>query len=363
MDSKERVGAVLLDLCKAFDLVDHSLLLSKISMYHTDNTSLRWFESYLHDQTPRCCINGSLSDTLPITQGIPQGSILGPILFLLYINDLPLAIPDCNVDIYADDTTLWMANSNPLHIQHGLQGCLNKANHWFSLKKMVPNAKKTKQLLVGTKQKLSYRANPSLNLSLRGTEIEEAVNEKLLGVKIDKHLNWNSHIDYMITKLNSRVNLRKRVRKYLNLSLRNFLYNALIKPIFEYCCSVWGNTKIDNLQRLLRIKKRCARVILNAATERTVRLFKRLGWIPISDIIEQRKLCIMHNIIHEKCPDYFNHYIRCVKNRRHYKTRASTNMDLSTPFFSTMTGKRSFLASGTRIWNSQDSSIRGLTSL
>ena len=100
-------------------------------------------------------------------------------------------------------TTLRMANSNPLHIQ--LQGNLNKANHWFLLNKMVPNAKKIKQLLLGTKQKLSYCTNPSLNLSLQGTEIKEAVNEKLLGVKIDKHLNWNSHIDYMITKLNSRV--------------------------------------------------------------------------------------------------------------------------------------------------------------
>ena len=90
--------------------------------------------------------------------------------------------------------------------------------------------------------------NPSLNLSLQGTEIKEDVNEKLLGVKIDKHLNWNSHIDYMITKLNSTVNLLKRTRKYLNLSLRNLPYNALIKPIFEYCCcSVWGNAKIDNL--------------------------------------------------------------------------------------------------------------------
>ena len=316
-------------------------------MYHTDNTSLRWFESYLHDRTQRCCINGSLSDALPITRGVPQGSILGPILFFLHINDLPLAIPDCNVDIYADDTTLWMANSNPLHIQ--LQGNLNKANHWFLLNKMVPNAKKTKQLLLGTKQKLSYCTNPSLNLSLRGTEIEEVVNEKLLGVKIDKHLNWNSHIDYMITKLNSRVNLLKRPRKYLNLSLRNLQYNTLIKPIFEYCCSVWGNTKIDNLQRLPIIQKCCARVILNASTERSVGHFKRLGWIPISDIIEQRKLCIMHNIIHGKCPDYFNHYICYVKNRHRYTTWASTNMDLSTPFFSTMTGKRSFLASNTKI--------------
>ena len=132
------------------------------------------------------------------------------------------------MDIYADDTTLWMANSNPLHIQHGLLKGREVSTKRItgSLNKMVPNAKKTKQLFLGTKQKLSYCTNPSLNLSLRGTEIEEAVNEKLFGVKIDKHLNWNSHIDYMITKLNSRVNLLKRARKYLNLSLRNLLYNA-----------------------------------------------------------------------------------------------------------------------------------------
>ena len=126
---------------------------------------------------------------------------------------------------------------------------------------------------------------------------------------------------------------------------------------------MWGNTKIDNLQRLLIIQKSCARVILNAGTERSVGLFKRLGWIPISDIIEQRKLCIMHNIIHGKCPNYFNHYIRYVKNRHRYTTRASTNTDLSTPFISAMTGKRSFLASGTRLWNNLDSATRGLTSL
>ncbi|RMX56322.1 hypothetical protein pdam_00019255 [Pocillopora damicornis] len=196
------------------------------------------------------------------------------------------------------------SNSNPLHIQHGLQGSLNKVNHWFSLNKMVPNAKKTKQLLLGTKQKLSYCADPSLNLSL------------------------------------------------------NLLYNALIKPIFEYCCSVWGNTKI-----ILIVQKHCARIILNAGTERSVGLFKRLGWIPITDIIEQRKLCIIHNIIQGKCPDYFNHYICYVKNRHRYTTWASTNMDLSTPFFSTMTSKCSFLASGTRLWNNLDSATRDHTSL
>jgi len=183
--------------------------------------------------------------SLPITRGVPRGFILGPVLFLLYINDLPLAIADCNVDIYADDTTIWMTKSNlPIFCisYMDFREGLNKADHWFSLNRMVPNAKKTKQLLIGNKQKLSYCTNPLLNLSLRGTEIEEVVNKKLLGVKIDKHINWNNHIDYMITKLNSRVSLLKRAKKYLNLSLRKLLYNALINPIFEHYCSMWGNT-------------------------------------------------------------------------------------------------------------------------
>ena len=177
MDSKELVGAVLLDLGKAFNLVDHSLLLSKISMYHTDNTSLRWVESYLHDQTQRCCINGSLSDTLPITQGIPQGKSQQSKSLVLAKQDGPKSKED------------------------------KIATSWNQAKTF-----------------LLYKPN-QLNLSLRGTEIKEAMNKKLLRVKIDKHLHWNSHIDYMITKLDSRVNL-KRARKYLNLSLRNLLYNA-----------------------------------------------------------------------------------------------------------------------------------------
>ena len=181
----------------------------------------------------------------------------------------------------------------------------SRQTRWFQMQR------KQNSYLLEPRKNFPTAQTHHLTFTLRGIEIEEAVNEKLLGVKIDKHLNWNNRIDYIITKLNSRVNLFKRARKYLNLSYKNLLYNALIKSIFEYCCSVWGNNKIDNIQRLLRIKKRCARVILNAGIERTVGLFKRLGWIPISDIIEQRKLCIIHG----KCPDYFNQYIRYVKYR------------------------------------------------
>ena len=121
----------------------------------------------------------------------------------------------------------------------------------------------------------------------------------LLGVKLaDTHLDWDNHIDYIIIKLNSRIGLLKRAKKYLNLSERKLLYNALIKPILEYCCSVWGNTKKYNLLRLLRIQRRCAPIILDAnISASSVDLFSRLGWIPIENIIELRKLCVMHNTV------------------------------------------------------------------
>ena len=159
---------MLLDLSKAFDLVDHDLLLSKIDKYHVTNTSQEWFrfKSYLSNRTQRCCINGSLSDALVLARGVPQGSILGPILFSLYINDLPIGIPNSNVDIYADVTTIWETNSDPLLIQRGLQDSLDRTSSWLSLNKMVPNTKKTKHLIIGTVQKLLHSGNISLDLSL-----------------------------------------------------------------------------------------------------------------------------------------------------------------------------------------------------
>ena len=110
----------------------------------------------------------------------------------------------------------------------------------LSLNKMVPNTKKTKYLIIGTVQKLLHSRNPSLDLTLCGTPIEEAKDEKLLGVKIDKHLNWDNHIDFLIDKLNSRICLLKRAKTHFDYRLRNLSYNTLIRPSIEYCCTVWG---------------------------------------------------------------------------------------------------------------------------
>ena len=122
----------------------------------------------------------------------------------VYINNLPLNIPEANVDVYADDRTLWKSGDKCIKIQNDLQSSLNCANVWFEQNHMKPNIKKTKHFLIGTHQKLRRASISSLKLNLNGTAVE-AVNEKLLGVKLDRNLSWNDHVDYLMKKLNSRI--------------------------------------------------------------------------------------------------------------------------------------------------------------
>ena len=121
MDESNLVGVVLLDLSKAFDLVDHDILLSKISVYQASTMSIKWFKSYLSERSQVCSVSGSLSAPLTVSCGVPQGSILGPVLFSLYIHDLPLNVPEANVDVYAGDTTLWKSGDKCIKIQNDLQ--------------------------------------------------------------------------------------------------------------------------------------------------------------------------------------------------------------------------------------------------
>ena len=163
--------------------------------------------------------------------------------------------------------------------------------------------------------------NPTLNLHLNGNRIEEAKDEKLLGVKIDKHISWHNHIEYLIGKLNCRIHLLKRAKGYLNLHCRKLLFNALIKAVFEYCCSVWGNAPNDQLLRILRVQKRCSRLILDASFhDNSVQLFKKLQWMSIDDVIRMKKLCMMFKIANGECPHYFTSYTTYVKNTHSYNT-------------------------------------------
>ena len=214
---------------------------------------------------------------------------------------------------------------------------------------MVSNAKKTKHLIT-TRQKLQHVIHPTLDLYLNGNRVEEAEDEKLLGVRIDNHLTWHSHIEYLIGKLNSRIYLLKRAKGYFNLHCRKLLFNALVKPIFEYCCSVWGNAPNEQLLTILRVQKRCSRLILDARLlDNSAQMFQKLQWLAIDDIIRIKKLSMMFKIVNKKCPDYFTSFRTYIKNTHSYNTRLSSSNALAVPKCQTNAGLRTFHASVTRL--------------
>ena len=154
-------------------------------------------------------------------------------------------------------------------------------------------------------------------------------------------------------------NLQNRTLDYVslkskglfNLCLQEMLFNAIIKPVLEYCCTVWGNCTVDNLQGVLRLQKRCASLILDADThENSVKLFNKLDWLPLDDIISIRKLCMLHKINQRHCPAYFNNYIEYICNTHNYNTRSVSNNNIRTPACKRNSGLRTFHSSACVLW-------------
>ena len=177
------VGSPFIDLQKAFDLVDLDILLKKIiSILGLSGTSLTWFRSYLYDRNILTLINNVLSSKLPVTHGVPQGSILGPVLFLLFINDMPDCFEKCLVHLYADDTVIYYSDKDPKVIENFLNSELQKLDNWMCRNKLKINCTKTVSMLLGTKQML--RKHNTLNLRINNDNVSQVECFKYLGVRV-----------------------------------------------------------------------------------------------------------------------------------------------------------------------------------
>ena len=211
------IGMVMVDFRKAFDLVDHTLLLKKLRHYKISNETLLWFSSYLLNRKQKVVINNIESTTENIVCGVPQGSILGPLLFLMFINDLPLYTDNVNTDLYADDTTIFQISNSQHFIEQNLQLALRKLSVWCKLNGMLLNTEKTKVMLITTLQKRLHLHDNILNLTFNNDTLKNVDNDKVLGVHIDNNLTWSIHIQFIVKKISSNLWLLSKLIEYLSL--------------------------------------------------------------------------------------------------------------------------------------------------
>ena len=236
------IGAVFLDLPKAFDTVDHTAILQKLGTYNVRGTELAWFRNYLHSRTQVVTVENEQSERGQITSGVPQGSIIGPLLFVLLMNDLPDCLTTCKTLMYADDTVIYCSSKSVQHIETVLTRELGLINNWLKNNSLFLNKTKTECVLFGSRQRISDV--PTFTVSIDGFRIKHVERYTYLGVVLEQTLSWNEHMSHLISKAAKKVGVLGRITQNITTSTANTVYKSFVLPVLEYC-----NTSVDMLRQ------------------------------------------------------------------------------------------------------------------
>ena len=252
----EKVGVIFMDLSKAFDTINHSLLLAKLKTYGFSNQALRLLQSYLCKRFQRSIINGSFSSWNELIIGVPQGSILGPLLFNIFLNDIFLFISKCQLCNYADDNTLCKSGKNMQKIKNDLEMDFMILHKWFHENRIVLNPDKCHYIVIGDD-------DPTQKIILNNNEIASSNEEKLFGILLASKLNFDSHITSLCKKAGQKLSALARISHYLTQDQKLLLLNSVVKSQFSYCPLIWMFTSRYLNNALNSIQQRALRLIYN----------------------------------------------------------------------------------------------------
>ena len=255
LDQKETALLLLIDFSKAFDMVDHNLILQKLNYYGIRGIAHEWFKSYLSDRKQYVCINGKTSNIDNLSHGVPQGSILGPLLFLIFINDLPNIFPFAHFILYADDANIIVTGRTIEEIENKINTLIPELTRWVGLNSLKLNTTKTKYMLI------SNTLNHDFKIVIHNQEIARVKEERFLGVLIDDKLTFKSHRIALAKKIANNCGVLFRARHMLNKKSLAALYYSFIQSHMIYCVCVWGLGNKTSINSIFVSQKKALRAI------------------------------------------------------------------------------------------------------
>ena len=353
-------GVCFFDISKCFNAIDHDILLFKLEKYGIRGNELSWFKSYLSNRKQATLCNGKISSFENVCTGVPQGSILGPILFLLFMNDLHMHVKNCN--LYADDTMLDEIGESVNEVVTSLQCEIDKLSVWFKHNHLTTNASKSCSMLIGSRQRINNFVNkPDLGLSLDGIIISNHSSYRYLGVQIDSFLSFDKMVDNICNKLSSRVSMLLRLSHTVPYFSLNQLYYAFVQPYIDYCILVWGHASETSLNRIQRFQNRSARIVckLYDFSISGLSIVKSNGWLSVRQRRDFLYCVLIHKCIFGDAPNYLSDQLILYDDVQSSRiTRQSSHLLLHVPFIRNHLCRKSFSVYGPSVWNSLPYCIR-----
>ena len=323
IDNGEFVLGVFLDFQKAFDTVNHEILLQKLNVYGIRGTAYSWLEDYLKQRQQYVSFNNVESNKTTIKCGVPQGSILGPLLFLLYINDLVNTSPSLMPILFADDTNIFLSGKSLCEMIITMNNELQKISDWLKANRLSLNVKKTHYMVFRSKQRLSYSDNC---LYMNNEAINVVEHTKFLGVTVDSQLTWQKHISVTKGKVARGIGVICKARKSLNTESLFTLYYSIIYPHFTYCVEVWGNASAVHIESLFNLQKKAIKIIRSVPIRYpSNELFKEVNLLMLSQIYSLFCLSFIFKFLKDSLPDIFCGFF--VQNK-HIASRITRQEDM-----------------------------------
>ena len=272
-------GVCFLDIEKCFDTINHDILLQKLKHYGIGGNAFDWFRDYLCGRRQCVRVDNITSELRPCPIGVPQGSILGPILFLVYVNEFSQNIGNQNCNIFADDAMIYSFGYDIKETEANLQSALDSLAPWYRANRL--NTNKSAVMLVG---KHSQVHDTIISININDVPLEQVNVTKYLGVLVDGSLSWDNQCDNLCSRIAGKIAVLRRLRSFAKPNTLKFLYEKTIQPVMDCVWSVWSNTKKGNIDKLQRAQNYAARIIsgnFDYINTRSIDLLRSLRWATV----------------------------------------------------------------------------------